>query len=114
MKYKKLIKVIHFIRDVIVAAILIILVHITCFIKLIKLVIGKILLFAFKLVIALIFGLLLLLSAFNSKYIDTWSGIKQTYAEFADYLICEVSYQDLAQWYKSMFAKEEKKEKAVY
>ena len=113
MKYKKLIKVIHFIRDVIAAAILIILVHITCLIKLIKLVIGKILLFAFKLVIALIFGLLLLLSAFNSQYINTWSGIKQTCGQFVD-LICETDYQDLVQWYKGMFAKEEKKEKAVY
>lgn len=108
-----MLKVIYFIRDVIVAAILIILLHITCLIKLIKLVIGKILLFAFKLALALVFSSLLLLSAFNSQYINTWSGIKQTYGDFVD-LIYEFDYQDLAQWYKSMFAKEEKKEKAVY
>ena len=108
-----MLKVISFIRDVIVAAILIILLHITCLIKLTRLVIEKIFLFVFKLALALVFSLLLLLSAFNSQYISTWSGIKQTYGEFID-LIYEFDYPELVQWYKSMFAKEEKKEKAVY
>lgn len=105
-------KVICFIRDVIVAAILIILLHITCLIKLTRLVIEKICLFVFKLALALVFSLLLLLSAFNSQYINTWSGIKQTCGQFVD-LICETDYQDLVQWYKGMFAKEEKKETKI-
>lgn len=103
-------KVIYFIRDVIVAAILIILLHITCLLKLTRLVIEKTFLFVFKLALALVFSLLLLLSAFNSQYINTWSGIKQTYGEFVD-LIYEFDYQELAQWYKNLFSKEEKETK---
>lgn len=103
-------KVIYFTRDVIVAAILIILLHITCLLKLTRLVIEKIFLFVFKLALALVFSLLLLLSAFNSQYINTWSGIKQIYGEFVD-LIDEFDYPELVQWYKNLFSKEEKETK---
>lgn len=97
------------IRDIFVAAVVIILLHIAALISLIKLVLSKAFEYIFKLLL-IIFIILLGVSAFNPKYVQSWNDIKETWGSFVD-LVLYFDYQELAQWYKNLFSKEEKEPK---
>lgn len=96
------------IRDIFVAAVIIILLHIAALISLIKLVFSKAFESIFKLLLLIIFVILLGVSAFNQKYTQSWNDIKETWDSFVD-LVLYFDYQELAQWYKDLFSKEERK-----
>lgn len=98
------------IRDIFVAAVVIILLHIAALISLIKLVLSKAFEYIFKLLLLIIFMILLGVSAFNPKYVQSWNDIKETWGSFVD-LVLYLDYQELAQWYKNLFSKEEKEPK---
>ncbi|WP_323067332.1 hypothetical protein [Limosilactobacillus reuteri] len=98
------------IRDIFVAAVVIILLHIAALISLIKLVLSKAFEYIFKLLLLIIFIILLGVSAFNPKYVQSWNDIKETWGSFVD-LVLYCDYQELAQWYKNLFSKEEKEPK---
>lgn len=98
------------IRDIFVAAVVIILLHIAALISLIKLVLSKAFEYIFKLLLLIIFMILLGVSAFNPKYVQSWNDIKETWGSFVD-LVLYFDYQELAQWYKNLFSKEEKEPK---
>lgn len=97
-------------RDVFVAAVVIILLHIAALISLIKLVFSKAFECILKLLLLIIFVILLGVSAFNQKYTQSWNDIKETWDSFVD-LVLYFDYQELAQWYKNLFSKEEKETK---
>lgn len=98
------------VRDLFVAAVVIILLHIAALISLIKLVLSKAFEYIFKLLLLIIFIILLGVSAFNPKYVQSWNDIKETWDSFVD-LVLYFDYQELAQWYKNLFSKEEKEPK---
>lgn len=99
------------VRDLFTATIIILLLHIAALISLIKLALGKVFEYIFKLLLLIIFIFLLVtLSAFDPKYTQSWNDIKETWESFIDFLL-HFDYQDLMQWYKNVFSKYEKKVK---
>lgn len=99
------------IRDIFVAAVVIILLYIAALISLIKLVFGKVFEYIFKLLLLIIFIFLLgTLSAFDPKYTQSWNTIKEIWDSFIGFILY-FDYQELAQWYKNLFSKEEKEPK---
>ena len=51
--------------------------------------------------------LLVTLSAFDPKYTQSWNDIKEIWEGFVD-LVLYLDYQELVQWYKNLFSKDEK------
>lgn len=97
-------------RDIFVAVVIILLLHIAALISLVKAALGKVFEYIFKLLLLIIFIILLGVSAFNPKYVQSWNDIKETWDSFVD-LVLYFDYQELAQWYKNLFSKEEKETK---
>lgn len=98
------------IQDIFVAVVIIVLLHIAALISLVKLVLGRSFEYLCELLLLIIFIILLVTSAFNPKYTQSWNDIKKTWDSFVDFVL-SFDYQDLAQWYKNLFSKDEKKTK---
>ncbi|WP_085679310.1 hypothetical protein [Limosilactobacillus reuteri] len=98
------------IRDIFTATIIILLLHIAALISLVKAALGKVFEYIFKLLLLIIFIILLGVSAFNPKYVQSWNDIKETWASFVD-LVLYFDYQELAQWYRAALSKDEKEAK---
>lgn len=96
------------ILDIFTATIIILLLHIAALISLIKLALEKAFEYIFKLLLLIIFIFLLVtLSAFDPKYTQSWNDIKEIWEGFVD-LVLYFDYQELVQWYKNLFSKDEK------
>ncbi|MCD7123308.1 hypothetical protein [Limosilactobacillus caviae] len=96
------------VQDLFTATIILLLFHIAALISLIKLALGKVFEYIFKLLLLIIFIFLLVpLSAFDPKYTQSWNDIKEIWEDFVD-LVLYFDYQELAQWYKNLFSKDEK------
>ena len=95
------------IRDIFVAAIIVILMHIAALISLVKLALGKVFEYIFKLLLLIIFIILLGISAFTPKAVQSWNDIKETWDHFIGFILY-FDYQELAQWYRAVLSKEEK------
>lgn len=100
------------IRDVIIAAIFIILLHVSALISLISLIIEKVFEYLFTFLLWIVFLLLLLCSTFQDEYTQSWSDIRIIWKDFVDLVYC-FDYQDLKQWYKDVFLKKNKKKEKV-
>ena len=99
------------IRDIFVAAVVIILLHIAALISLIKLVLSKAFEYIFKLLLLIIFGILLGVFAITPKAVQSWNDIKETWDSFIGFILY-FDYQDLMQWYKNVLSKDEKEAKS--
>lgn len=98
-------------RDIFVGAIIIILMHIAAMISLVKLALGKVFEYIFKLLLLIIFGILLGVFAITPKAVQSWNDIKETWDSFIGFILY-FDYQDLMQWYKNVLSKDEKEAKS--
>lgn len=96
------------IRAVFAATAIVVLMHIAALVSLIKLALEKAFEYIFKLLLLIIFIFLLVaLSAFDPRHTQSWNNIKETWDSFIGFLLY-FDYQDLMQWYKNVFSKDEK------